>query len=306
MKKLAKVLAGFAAPAFVVAPAVPASAYKADAVVDGAITVSTDTDLKQALDDATVKTITLGADIKLDSSAVIDMDGVTLDGAGHTISVPEGKDPVSVDGNNYAIKIYASGVTVKNVKTGGTAVAGIQVDETGKGAVLEGNIDLDGAHKWGGIELQAPADMTKANITFKGENATTPAIWSEDTDMTAKSDSIKAAVKAQKANESAEKLFLYVDAKNAPVAGAEGFVSVDALDVDNYRVAPIADEQQPTPETPEVTEPVEDKTPATDEDADVTAPNTGAMIANASLVVLGIAVAVLTAVYAARFANARK
>ena len=306
MKKLAKVLAGFAALAFVVAPAVPASAYKADAVVDGAITVSTDTDLKQALDDATVKTITLGADIKLDSSAVIDMDGVTLDGAGHTISVPEGKDPVSVDGNNYAIKIYASGVTVKNVKTGGTAVAGIQVDETGKGAVLEGNIDLDGAHKWGGIELQAPADMTKANITFKGENATTPAIWSEDTDMTAKSDSIKAAVKAQKANESAEKLFLYVDAKNAPVAGAEGFVSVDALDVDNYRVAPIADEQQPTPETPEVTEPVEDKTPATDEDADVTAPNTGAMIANASLVVLGIAVAVLTAVYAARFANARK
>lgn len=43
-----------------------------------------------------------------------------------------------------------------------------------------------------------------------------------------------------------------------------------------------------------------------DTDADVTAPNTGAVIANASLVVLGIAVAVLTAVYAARFANARK
>ena len=75
--------------------------------------------------------------------------------------------------------------------------------------------------------------------------------------------------------------------------------------LNEYRVTPIADEQEPTPETPEVTEPVEDETPATDE-ADVTAPNTGAMIANASLVVLGIAVAVLTAVYAARFANARK
>ena len=124
--------------------------------------------------------------------------------------------------------------------------------------------------------------------------------------MKAESDSIKAAVKAQKDNQPAKQLFLYVDAKNAPVDGAEGFVSVETLGVDNYRVTPIADEQQPTPETPEVTEPVENETPATDEGADVTAPNTGAMIANASLVVLGIAVAVLTAVYAARFANARK
>ena len=308
MKKIAKILASFAALAFVVAPAVPASAYKADAVVDGAITVSTDADLKQALDDATVKTITLGADIQLDSSAVIDMDGVTLDGAGHTISVPEGKDPVSVDGDNYAIKIYASGVTVKNVKTGGTAVAGIQVDETGKGAVLEGNIDLDGAHKWGGIELQAPADMTKANITFKGENATTPAIWSDDADMTTKSNSVKAAAKAQKDGKKADQLFLYVDAKNAPTADAEGFVSVKALNVDDYRVTPIADEQEPTPETPEtpeVTEPVEDETPATDE-ADVTAPNTGTTIANFALVLTGITVAVLTAVYATRFASAKK
>ena len=303
MKKLATAVAGFAALAFIAVPAMPAMAYEPAEVKDGAITVSTAENLKQALDDATVKTITLGADIQLDSSAVIDMDGVTLDGAGHTISVPEGKDPVSVDGDNYAIKIYASGVTVKNVKTGGTAVAGIQVDETGKGAVLEGNIDLDGAHKWGGIELQAPADMTKANITFKGENATTPAIWSDDADMTTKSNSVKAAVKAQKDDKKADQLFLYVDAKNAPTADTEGFVSVKALNVDNYRVTPIADEQQPTPETPDVTEPVDE---GKDTDADVTAPNTGAVIANASLVVLGIAVAVLTAVYAARFANARK
>ena len=306
MKKLATAVAGFAALAFIATPVMPAMAYEPAAVKDGAIIVSSADDLKQALDDKTVKTITLGADIQLDSSAVIDMDGVTLDGAGHTISVPEGKDPVSVDGENYAIKIYASGVTVKNVKTGGTAVAGIQVDETGKGAVLEGDIDLGGDHEWGGIELQAPADMTKANITFKGENALTPAIWSDDADMTTKSNSVKAAVKAQKDGKGSAQLLLYVNADNAPVAGAEGFVSVETLDVDNYRVASIADEQEPTPETPEVTEPVEDETPATDENADVIAPNTGAMIANASLVVLGIAVAVLTAVYAARFANARK
>lgn len=299
MKKLASVVAGFAALAFIAAPAMPAMAYEPADVKDGAITVSSPKDLKQALDDATVKTITLGDDIQLDSSAVIDMDGVTLDGAGHTISVPEGKDPVSTSGQNFAIKIYASGVTVKNIETGGTAVAGIQVDETGKGAVLEGDIVLGGDHEWGGIELQAPADMTKANITFKGENALTPAIWSEDVDMKAKSDSIKAAVKAQKANESAEKLFLYVDAKNAPVDGAESFASVEALNVDNYRSTPIKDE------TPEVTPPVEDETKG-EAEAEVEAPNTGATVTNAALVVTSIAAAVVAAAYAVRFAGARK
>lgn len=303
MKKLATAVAGFAALAFIAAPVMPAMAYTPADVKDGAITVITADDLKQALDDETVKTIALGADIQLDSSAVIDMDGVTLDGANHTISVPEGEDPASKSGQNYAIKVYANNVTIKNVKTAGTAVGGIQI--AGSDAALEGDIVL-GAHKWGGIELKSSADMSKANIAFASENTTTPAIWSDDAAMKAESDSIKAAVKAQKDNQPAKQLFLYVDAKNAPVDGAEGFVSVETLGVDNYRVTPIADEQQPTPETPEVTEPVENETPATDEGADVTAPNTGAMIANASLVVLGIAVAVLTAVYAARFANARK
>lgn len=300
MKKLATVVAGFAALAFIAAPAMPAMAYEPADVKD-AITVSTATELKNALDNETVKTITLDADIQLDSSAVIDIDGVTLDGAGHTISVPEGKDPVSTGGQNFAIKIYASGVTVKNVKTGGTAVAGIQVDETGKGAVLEGNIVLDGAHKWGGIELQAPADMTRANITFKGENATTPAIWSDDAGMAAKSDSVKAAVKAQKVDQKAKQLFLYVDAKNAPTADAEGFVSVETLSVDDYRVTPIKDE------TPEVTPPVEDETKGeTEAETEVEAPNTGAAVTNAALVVTSIAAAVVAAAYAVRFAGARK
>ena len=123
MKKLATAVAGFAALAFIAAPVMPAMAYEPADVKDGAITVSTAKNLKQALDDETVKTITLGADIKLDSSAVIDMDGVTLDGAGYTISVPKGKDPVSTDGENFAIKVYANGVTVKDVKTAATPLA---------------------------------------------------------------------------------------------------------------------------------------------------------------------------------------
>ena len=294
MKKLAAVVAGFAALAFIAAPAMPAMAYEATDVKDGAVTVKDAADLKQALDDTTVKTITLGADINLDSSAVIDEDGVTLNGADHTITVPGGKDPVG--GSNYAIKIYADNVVIKDVKTAGEAVGGIQV--AGENVKLEGDIVL-GAHEWGGIELKAPADMTKANITFASENATTPAIWSDNADMTAKSDSVKAAVKAQKEDQAAEQLFLYVDAKNAPAADAEGFVSVETLDVDSYRVNPIESE------TPEVTPPVEDETKGETE-TEVEAPNTGATVTNAALVVTSIAAAVVAAAYAVRFAGARK
>lgn len=294
MKKLASVVAGFAALAFIAAPAMPAMAYKTTDVKDGAVTVMDAADLKRALDDTTVKTITLGADINLDSSAVIDEDGVTLNGDDHTITVPGGKDPVG--GSNYAIKIYADNVVIKDVKTAGEAVGGIQV--AGENVKLEGDIAL-GAHEWGGIELKAPADMTKANITFASENATTPAIWSDEANMTAKSDSVKAAVKAQKEGQAAEQLFLYVDAKNAPAADTEGFLSVEALDVDSYRVNPIETE------TPEVTPPVEDETKG-EAEAEVEAPNTGAVVTNAALVVTSIAAAVVAAAYAVRFAGARK
>lgn len=294
MKKLASVVAGFAALAFIAAPAMPAMAYDADAVKDGVVTVSSAADLKQALDDTTVKVINLGGDIELkDTSAIIDEDGVTLNGNNHTITVSCEKD---AHGFAYAIKVYADGVTVKDVKTAGVAKGGIQV--AGADVTLEGNIVL-GAHEWGGIELKAPADMTKANITFASENATTPAIWSDDADMKAKSDSVKAAVKAQKEDQAAEQLFLYVDAKNAPAADTEGFVSVEALDVDSYRVSPIESE------TPEVTPPVEDETKGETE-AEVEAPNTGAVVTNAALVVTSIAAAVVAAAYAVRFAGARK
>lgn len=138
MKKLATAVAGFAALAFIAAPAMPAMAYEPAEVKDGAITVSTATELKNALDNETVKTITLDADIELDSSAVIDMDGVTLDGDNHTISVPKGKDPVAAKGDNFAIKVYANNVTVKDVKTGGNAVGGIQI--AGENVALEGAI----------------------------------------------------------------------------------------------------------------------------------------------------------------------
>ena len=59
-------------------------------------------------------------------------------------------------------------------------------------------------------------------------------------------------------------------------------------------------------EVPDTTDPVTDDEEAATDEADVTAPNTGTTIANFALVLTGITVAVLTAVYATRFASAKK
>lgn len=60
------------------------------------------------------------------------------------------------------------------------------------------------------------------------------------------------------------------------------------------------------PTEPEQGTETEPEAPTTDEGTDITAPNTGATVASAALVIVGAIVAVLTAVYAARFADARK
>lgn len=305
MRKSLGIVAGFAALALVFAPMVPANAYEADAVKDGAIKVSSAADLEKALDDATVNTITLDGDIESQYSILIDRP-LTLDGANHKITVTNGEANDNVGGHTYAIKVYNvngdNEAVIKNVSLDGGVGA---ISNQGSNIVLQGNITF-GDHAWGGMEINAGSqgltstvDYTDATISYASEDASHPAIWSDNAkEASAKYDGIHAA------RQVGTKLKLYLNAENAPAVDAEA--GVVELPVDEYRATPIADEQQPTPETPEVTEPVEDKTPATDGDADVTAPNTGAMIANASLVVLGIAVAVLTAVYAARFANARK
>ena len=304
MRKSLGIVAGFAALALIFVPMVPVNAYKADAVKDGAITVSSAADLEQALDDTTVNTITLDRDIESQYSILIDRP-LTLDGANHKITVTNGEANDNVGGHTYAIKVYNvngdNKAVIKNVSLDGGVGA---ISNQGSNIVLQGNITF-GDHVWGGMEIDAGSqgltstvDYTAATISYASEDASHPAIWSDNAQASAKYDGIHAA------RQVGTKLKLYLNAKNAPAVDAEA--GVVELPVDEYRVTPIADEQQPAPETPEVTEPVEDKTPATDEGADVTAPNTGAMIANASLVVLGIAVAVLTAIYAARFANARK
>ena len=302
MKKIAKVLASFAALAFVVAPAVPASAYEADAVVDGAVKVSTYADFEQAIGDATVSTIKLDGNIDAPGKISILRD-VTIDGGGHTI-----KFNGDIDWKSNFLQVYKATATVKDltVKDGNLAFF-----VNGGTLNLEGTINMSG--NFGGIcisqgenVIAVPAvnfaDGVKVTYADEGretpKGAPAPAIYSEADSFELKFDGINAAVY----NVADSQDFLYFDASKAPEVSADG--AFTALDVDDYRVTPIADTEKPTdPETPDVTEPVDE---GKDTEADVTAPNTGATIANIALVVTGAVVAILTAVYATRFASARK
>lgn len=302
MKKIAKVLASFAALAFVVAPAVPASAYEADAVVDGAVKVSTYADFEQAIEDATVSTINLGGDIDAPGKISILRD-VTIDGGGHAI-----KFDGTIDWKSNFLQVYKATATVKNltVKDGNLAFF-----VNGGTLNLEGTINMSG--NFGGIGISQGENVTAVpavnfadgvKVTYADEGhetpkgAPAPAIYSEAGSFELKFDGINAAVY----NVADSQDFLYFDASKAPEVSADG--AFTALDVDDYRVTPIADVEEPTdPETPDVTEPVDE---GKDTEADVTAPNTGTTIANFALVLTGVAVAVLTAVYATRFASAKK
>ena len=302
MKKIAKVLASFAALAFVVAPAVPASAYEADAVVDGAVTVSTYADFEQAIEDATVSTIKLDGNIDAPGKISILRD-VTIDGGGHTI-----KFDGTIDWKSNFLQVYKATATVKNltVKDGNLAFF-----VNGGTLNLEGTINMSG--NFGGIGISQGENVTAVpavnfadgvKVTYADEGhetpkgAPAPAIYSEAGSFELKFDGINAAVY----NVADGQDFLYFDASKAPEVSAGG--AFTALDVDDYRVTPIADTEEPTdPETPDVTEPVDE---GKDTEADVTAPNTGTTIANFALVLTGVAVAVLTAVYATRFASAKK
>ena len=300
MKKLAKVLAGFAALAFVVTPAVPVGAYSEGATVtDDVATVSTYADFQEALGDTSVKTIKLGGNFEAPGKINIERD-ITIDGDEHTITFDG-----STGWESNFLQIYKATATVKDLTVKGGNLAFFV---NGGTLNLEGTINMSG--NFGGIGLSQGGGVTEvptlniANgtvLNYAGESVATPAIYKDEktAKVSVKYDGIKAGASL---TDGSGKVYFYFDATNAPVDEA-GYTMLSDEQLNEYRVTPIADEQEPTPETPDVTEPVDE---GKDTETDVTAPNTGAMIANASLVVLGIAVAVLTAVYAARFANARK
>ena len=300
MKKIAKVLASFAALAFVVAPAVPAGAYEADAVVDGAVTDSTYADFEQAIGDATVSTIKLDGNIDAPGKISILRD-VTIDGGGHTI-----KFDGTTDWKSNFLQAYKATATVKDLTVKGGNLAFFV---NGGTLNIEGTVNISG--NFGGIGLSQGGGVTEvptlniangAVLNYTGESVTTPAIYQDEktAEVSVKYDGIEAAAKV---NDGTGKVYFYFDAANAPV-DQQGFTMLSDEELNQYRETPIADVEEPTdPETPDVTEPVDE---GKDTEADVTAPNTGATIANIALVVTGAIVAILTAVYATRFASARK
>ena len=300
MKKIAKVLASFAALVFVVALAVPASAYEADAVVDGAVKVSTYADFEQAIGDATVSTIKLDGNIDAPGKISILRD-VTIDGGGHTI-----KFNGDIGWKSNFLQVYKATATVKDltVKDGNLAFF-----VNGGTLNIEGTVKISG--NFGGIGLSQGGGVTEvptlniangAVLNYTGESVTTPAIYQDEktAEVSVKYDGIEAAAKV---NDGTGKVYFYFDAANAPVDW-QGFTMLSDEELNQYRETPIADVEEPTdPETPDVTEPVDE---GKDTEADVTAPNTGTTITNVALVVTGAVVAILTAVYATRFASARK
>lgn len=303
MNKLAKVLAGFAALAFVVTPAVSVSAYSEGVTVtDGAVTVSTYADFQEALGDTSVNTINLDGNFEAPGKINIER-AITINGRGHAI-----KFDGSTEWKSNFLQIYKATATVKDLTVEGGNLAFFV---NGGTLNLEGTIDMSG--NFGGIGLSQGKNVAEvptlniaegAVVNYTGESATTPAIYQDENtaEVSVKYNGIKAGASL---TDGSGKIYFYFDAANAPV-DEEGYTMLSDEQLNEYRVTPIADEQEPTPETPEVTEPVEDETPATDEGADVTAPNTGATIANIALVVTGAVIAILTAVYATRFASARK
>ena len=273
MNKLAKVLAGFAALAFVVTPAVPVGAYSEGVTVtDGAVTVSTYADFQEALGDTSVNTINLGGDFEAPGKTTIERN-ITINGDEHTI-----KFDGNTEWKSNFLQIYKATATVKDLTVEGGNLAFFV---NGGTLNLEGTINMSG--NFGGIGLSQGGGVTEvptlnigagAVVNYTGESATTPAIYQDEktAEVSVKYDGIEAAAKV---NDGSGKVYFYFDAASAPV-DQQGFTMLSDEELNQYRETPIADVEKPTdPETPDVTEPVDE---GKDTEADVTAPNTGATL----------------------------
>lgn len=300
MKKSFGIIAGLATLAFIAMPGTPAGAEPVYSDGGTVATVKTYDDFDTALKNDKVTTIKLDGDIDATGKTDI-LHDVTIDGGGHTI-----KFDGTTDWKSNFLQVYKATATVKDltVKDGNLAFF-----VNGGTLNLEGTINMSG--NFGGIGLSQGGGVTEvptlnigagAVVNYTGESATTPAIYQDEktAEVSVKYDGIEAAAKV---NDGSGKVYFYFDTANAPV-DQQGFTMLSDEELNQYRETPIADVEEPTdPETPDVTEPVDE---GKDAEADVTAPNTGATIANIALVVTGAIVAILTAVYATRFASAKK
>lgn len=331
MKKIAKILASFATLAFVVAPAVPANAISVSE--DGAVDVANYEEFKEALNNESVKVVNITGDI--DASATgkftlcmmdqsTDCDAartadVIINGNDHKIIFGEPDNRKWFEGQYFQIydkDALQETVTINNLRFDAKNIA---MGVNGAKVVLGGTTVINGGD-YGGIMLQQGVGVTNvpslsfaanAVLDYANESEQAPSIYidykgddrSKVSDASVKYGGIEVALGMEEKHQN----YLFLDKANAPEPNGSTII---ALDLGDYLPAEPADPETPDTEdpdtdTPEVTEPVKDEEAPTDE-ADVTAPNTGTTIANFALVLTGITVAVLTAVYATRFASAKK
>ncbi len=134
-------------------------------------TVYNQEQLKKALQDSSITTITLGNDIETTEKINITR-SVTIDGNGHTMKYvgtfgSSGSKDNTVWGGIYLLQVYQTEATIKNIKlTGGNA--GLLVN--GSKVTLVGTIDVSG-NGFGGIELAQGSGVDRISHLILSDNA---------------------------------------------------------------------------------------------------------------------------------------
>lgn len=148
-------------------------------VVDKSVKdVSTEAELRAALDDTNVKTINITKDMTLAAKVNIVRD-VTINGNSHKLSMD--LEDNTVWGGHYILQAYRCNVTISDITlTGGNA--GLLVN--GAKVTVKGALDVSG-NGFGGIEIAksgefAPSlDLTNATLKNTTEAYKLPTIWED-------------------------------------------------------------------------------------------------------------------------------
>ena len=196
---------------------------------DSTKTVNNETELKEAINNADIKTIELGSDIDITETIVV-MSEKTIDGKNHTITYKGlfkgGVSDNTVWGNNtngrgvYIIQVYNTSATIKDIKlTGGNA--GLLIN--GSNVELKGTIDVSG-NGFGGIELGQGSGVTNTpavalndvKLVNTTETSDKPTLWIDTTPEVA--EKISVTVNGEKLASSIVdgKVNVYLDETKSP------------------------------------------------------------------------------------------
>lgn len=200
---------------------------------EGTITVTTEEELFDAVENSDATTIILGNDIDITKKLNVTR-SLTIDGANHTLryagtfkdgstnnQVWGSNNPAPYNGGVYVIHVYNTTATIKDITlTGGNAALNVN----GSDVTLTGSIDVSG-NGFGGIEVGKGQAVTNKpilnfeNATLKNdtESATTPTLWVDKLSLDEVSvtfNGIEAGVSYNTQDKS--QLLFYVDEQNVP------------------------------------------------------------------------------------------